>query len=323
MNKDLKTEFEVHYYLKGNSHTMNAFVRNKAEKNLLEAIKRIGILLDSEIKLETQAYQEGGLKETILISTSCVFQYLSPAINNIITYFFTRDAEAESLAKEAQRKAIQKLELEVQEKELDLKIKEEQLKKSKLENQEIEERLIREKLNDPLTQKYISNFYKAIEHYDKVEKIGYRSPHIAPDENVVERKDFKNFILQDEQFVSEDDEATIEIISPVLKEGRYNWKGKYDNEKIEFSMADSNFKQEVIDGKYKFSNGSSIYCSVEIKTTLDEFEEKKGKKFRVLKVFEVKESEFEESKPREIGKKHKKQKWLEKHQKSLFDSIEY
>ena len=43
-------KFELHYYLKDNSHAMNAFVRNKAEKDFLEAVKRIGDLLDSELK---------------------------------------------------------------------------------------------------------------------------------------------------------------------------------------------------------------------------------------------------------------------------------
>lgn len=47
---------------------MNAFIRNKAEKDFLEAVKRIGELLDSELKIETEAYKEGGLKELIVIA---------------------------------------------------------------------------------------------------------------------------------------------------------------------------------------------------------------------------------------------------------------
>ena len=47
---------------------MNAFVRNKAEKDFLEAVKRIGELLDSELQIETEAYQEGGLIEILAFS---------------------------------------------------------------------------------------------------------------------------------------------------------------------------------------------------------------------------------------------------------------
>ena len=226
-------KFELHYYLKDNSHAMNAFVRNKAEKDFLEAVKRIGELLDSELKIETEAYQEGGLKEFIVIG-GIVLGFLSPSINNIITHYATRDTQTEALDKKIKEATLKNLELDSKKKELEIQ---EQVEK---------------KLNDKLVQKYISNFYKRIDSYEKVEKIGYRSLEDDADEYIVERKDFKSFILHDDITISEDDDAMIEIISPVLKEGKYNWRGRYKNEKIDFSMADSKFKQEVIEGKHKF-----------------------------------------------------------------------
>lgn len=304
MTDNIKTKFELHYYLKDNSHAMNAFVRNKAEKDFLEAVKRIGELLDSELKIETEAYQEGGLKELILIGFLGTLHYLSPSINDMITHYATRDTQT---------------------KELDQKIKEETLKNLKLDNQQKQIKIqeqIDKKLNDKLVQKYISNFYKKIEAYEKVERIGYRSLESNEDEYIVERKDFKNFILHDNKTISEDDDAMIEVISPVLKEGKYNWRGRYKNEKIDFSMADSKFKREVIEGKHRFSNGSLINCHLEMKITFDEFGDEKSRTYRVLQVFGTQELELGELKLREAGKKRKYQKWVEEHQGSLFDKDE-
>ncbi len=307
MIDNLKTKFELHYYLKDNSHAMNAFVRNKAEKDFLEAVKRIGELLDSELQIETEAYQEGGVIEYLTFSGVVVvgaLKYLAPALNDIITHYATRDTQTENLDKKIKEATLQNLELDNQQKTLEI---EEQIEK---------------KLNDKLVQKYISNFYKKIDAYEKVEKIGYRSLENNEDEYIVERKDFKSFILHDDTTISEDEDAMIEIISPVLKEGKYNWRGRYKNEKIDFSMADSKFKQEVIEGKHKFSNGSLINCHLEIKVTFDEFGDEKGRSYRVLQVFGTQELELGELKLREAGKKRNQQKWLNEHQKSLFDDIE-
>lgn len=299
---DLTQKYELHYYLKDNSHAMNAFVRNKAEKDFLEVVKSIGELLDSELKIETEAYQEGGLKEVIIIG-GIVFGFLSPSINDIITHYATRDTQEEALDKKINEARLTNLELDNQQKRLELQEK------------------IDKTLNDKLVQKYISNFYKKIDAYEKVEKIGYKSLENNEDEYIVERKDFKSFILHNDTTISEDDDAMIEIISPVLKEGKYNWRGRYKNDKIDFSMADSKFKQEVIEGKHKFSSGSLINCHLEIKVTFDEFEDEKSRNYRVLQVLGTKELELGELKLREAGKKRKYQKWTKEHQGGLFDDI--
>lgn len=299
MENDIQ-RFELHFYLKDNSHSMNAFIRNKAEKDFLEAIRRIGELLDSELLIETEAYQEGGLKQFIVMS-GIVIGFLSPSINNIITHYATQDTQIEALDKKIKEATLKNLEIDNKKKEL-----------------EVEEQ-INKKLDDKLTKKYISNFYKKIDSYEKVERIGYRSLESDENEYIVEKKDFKNFILHNDITILEDDDAMIEIISPVLKEGKYNWRGRYKNDKIDFSMADFKFKQEVIEGKHKFSNGSLINCSLEIKVTFDEFGDEKNRNYRVLNVYGIQELEIGELKLREIGKKRRYEKWLSEHQGSLFD----
>ncbi|EFR8004528.1 hypothetical protein IIH26_001513, partial [Campylobacter jejuni] len=59
----IKQNFQIHYYFDDNSHSMNAFVRNAMEKDFLNFINEIGNILDIKIKLESQAREEGGLKE--------------------------------------------------------------------------------------------------------------------------------------------------------------------------------------------------------------------------------------------------------------------
>lgn len=231
-NKQIN-KLEIHYYLIDNSHSINAFVRNKAEKDLLDALRKIGELLNSELEIETEAYQEGGLKEFILIG-GLVLGFLSPSINDIIVHYATKDASDEELDKKIKEETLKNLQLNNKQKELEL------------------EKEIDKKLENKLVQKYISNFYKKIDDYKKVEKIGFKDVTNNSKEIIVERQYFKNFILEDNVTTEEDDEAMIEIISPVLKEGKYNWRGKYKNEKIDFSMGDSKFKQEVIEGKHTF-----------------------------------------------------------------------
>ena len=109
-----------------------------------------------------------------------------------------------------------------------------------------------------------------------------------------------------------------ETISEWLKEGKYNWRGKYKNEKIDFSMGDSKFKQEVIEGKHTFLNGSLILSSLNIKTTFDEFGDEKKKSYSVSKVYGTQELELGELKLREIGKKKKTKELFDKNCPSLF-----
>lgn len=300
VNNQIQT-LKIHYYFDDDSHSMNAFVRNKAEKDLLDAIRQIGNILDNDLSIETTAYQEGGLIEILAIGIP-VLHYLSPAINNIVTHYFTKNTKQEKL---------------------DIEIKEVTLQGLKLDNEkkvlEIEE-IINKKLEDKLTTRHVSNFYKKIDNYEKVKSVGFKVES-SDREYIVERKYFKDFILVDNTTVAEDDEAFIEIISPVLKEGKYKWRGKYLGEKIEFSMGDYSYKTDVIKGKYTFFNGSLIECKLQITITYDEFGDEKRKSYSVREVYGA--SEDGNVRMREAGIKRNRSKWFAKHDGgSLFDEDE-
>ncbi len=294
MTETTNDRFQIHYYFEDNSHSMNAFVRNKAEKDLLEAVQQVGLVLEYKFSIETEAYKEGGLIETLLFVGLPTLHYLSPAINKILIHYFTKDANDKKL------------------KELDIQIKEETLKKLQSENNQNKTQEI---LEDKQVIRHISNFYTKINHYEKVQKIGFRIVDDSNEEYVVDRKYFSNFILEENKEIIEDDNAVIEIISPILKEGKYKWKGIYNGEKIDFSMGDYTFKKEVIEGKHTFINGSFIECKLQTTIVYDDFGDEKRRSYSVKEVYSIQELPTEQLKLTKLGKKRQR----EKQQGSLFD----
>lgn len=297
--ENLSQRFQVHYYFDDDSHSMNAFVRNRAEKDLLEAVKRILELTDTASEIETEAFSEGGLIETlnlIVPSLSAVAIFLSPAINEILKHHFTKNKTDDA-------------------------IKEETLKGLQLDNdlKELEyTNMLAKALEDKLVKKHVSNYYSRIIGYEKVEKIGFKNLSIKSDEIVVIRSRFKDFILVDDKTVTEDDDAEIEIISPVLKEGTFNWRGSYKDQRIDFSMGDAKFKNEVIHGQHQFANGFVMNCLLQVTTTFDEFGDEKRRSYSVRKVYAIKESGSLNYTLRPLGYKKKE----EKDQRPLFDDGE-
>lgn len=296
---NLSQKFQVHYYFDDESHSMNAFVRNRAEKDLLEAVKRITELTDTTFEVETEAFNQGGLIETlnfIIPSLSAVAIFLSPAINEILKHHFTKNKTDDAIKEESLKRVL----LDNALKELDYKTK------------------LAKALEDKLVKKHVSNFYTRIIGYEKVEKIGFKNLAAKTDELVIPRSKFKDFILVDDKTVTEDDDAEIEIISPVLKEGAFNWRGAYKELKIDFSMGDSKFKSEVTHGQHQFASGVLMNCLLQITTTFDEFGDEKRRSYSVRKVYAIKKSGSPSYNLRPLGYKKKE----EKNQRPLFDNDE-
>lgn len=298
----------IHYYLNDDSHSMNAFIRNNMEKDFLGFITEISKTLNVEIHIETQAYKEGGLVEILVIATP-IACYFKESINHIIIHYITGQNKKQKLENK-------KLELEIE--LLREKLKQE---KSNTEIKELEKQLLQsyeEINNNHKIQRALSNFYQKAKNYEKIKQIGYKIEKNK--EEIVERDRFSEFILVNKNDIEILENVSIEIISPVLKEGKYKWKGIYENEKIDFSMGDSRFKQDVIGQKYNFSNGSVIICSLEIKNTFDDFGEKsKNTTYRVKKVYEIKTNDI----VRKTKAGHKKDREdSEDKQLKLFDNLD-
>lgn len=301
-----KQRLGIHYYFDDDSHSMNAFIRNQMEKNYLDIITEIARILGAEIKIESQAREEGGVIDFLLVNIDIKdavvagMVFLAPAINKIITHYLTGNYKKDKL---------------------DNELKKLQIEKYKIENEAEKQKLqvLGIALDESVKiRRLLSNLYKRAKQCSKIAKIGYIDYKDSQSiEVVVNRDNFSDFILDTSSDVEFDDEASIEIISPVLKEGKFKWKGIYKGEKIDFSMGDYGFKQSVIEKKHNFENGSTIISRLAIKNTFDEFGEKtKNTSYRVEKVYEIMKNDIF----RKTNAGHKKDKKIaESKQGILFE----
>lgn len=293
----------IHFYLKNESHSMNALVRHQMEKQILDVLSEFQKITGLTFSIETEAYQEGGLKEKYIF---LIDKIVAPSIvglgvavlTNMITDPTSREksyAELVLIQKQIKTEEIKQSNLKkdgelkdiaIEEAKIDIEIKKEKLHQEQLKTQELAEQVEQSKSLSKISRS-LSNWYQKAQKYEKIEKIGYLTCNSSK-EIIVDRSKFKDFILSDKEDIELDSEAIIEIISPVLDEGKNKWRGSYKGEKIDFSMADSKYKKKVVEGQQKFQNGSRIKCRMEIKRKYDDFGEEVGKpSYRVSDVDEI------------------------------------
>lgn len=314
------TELQVHYYLSDGSHAMDAFVRNRAEKELITAIQQIAIMLGLPLKIKTCARKEGSVEDILqlvapyVIAMGPLFAFLAPCINDLIRTYFTSRMPQGILDLALKVEALKEKQLINRGLGLDNEMKELQLEEARSRIRQVE--------NNASLRKKKSNFYNAIKGNATISSIEMATPS---GRTKIDRSDFASFIVDDAKSIDTDDDAEIAIISPVLKEGKYEWKGLYHNERISFSMGDALFKYEVIAGKYSFSNGFVIKARLTIVTIYDDNGEPKRRHFSVNKVYETKEAQVAEFKERPLGAKKRRQKeqqaW-EQQQTSFLDILD-
>jgi hypothetical protein len=278
---------ELHYFFRDDSHTMNAFVRNECEKELLLIFKEVVTALDLDVDIECEAFKEGGLKE--------IWKFLGK--NGVqITLILTIIGLVLSRIPVENKELIK---LQIENLQFDNELKRQQLKKIKQEvksDEELTEEVV-DKVIEILDKDYKiawhkSNFYKKLNLYPKVSKLStqrlneYNQP--IEDEKSVERWQFSKFILRSDSFPSNiDEEAVIDIISPVLKKGNFSWKGFYKGEIINFEMSDIDFKNSVLNKEIEFINGTAIKCILHQNRKIDETGLIKIVQSKALTVFEI------------------------------------
>jgi len=145
--------------------------------------------------------------------------------------------------------------------------------------------------------------------YPKVTKISVRELN-EKDRNrsgslEVKRDQFDYFILRSDDLPTvKDNKATIEIISPVLKDSKYRWKGIYNKggETIDFYMQDEDFKKQMFEDKISFTSGMCIDCVLEIARRLSELGEVVNVSYTVTTVIRTRFDKMEIVTPQ--GKRH-------------------
>lgn len=125
-------------------------------------------------------------------------------------------------------------------------------------------------LKSTVIKKKRSNFYEALEKDPKVNQFSIQAKNSTStsgfEEMFIIKSNFKEFILVTDDLETEKiDNAIIEIITPVLKKGKYRWIGIYNGEPHSFNMKSNEFKTLVQTGKIEFKNGSSINCLLEVR----------------------------------------------------------
>ncbi|MFT5647080.1 MAG: hypothetical protein ACI976_001769 [Aureispira sp.] len=276
---------QLHYYLSEHSHSMDAKIYNKVESELLKVFDEVARVLNLEVSIEIQSLEEGGLraiytflnkkknKRKIVIIGAFFAGIVGTIMADVISDKIKSDPEMEKLKREKIELEIQKLKKELSsDKELEFP-----------ENKE-EEIVINKEFVDSLAI-YISEinkvkiskskFYGYLLKEGKVEKISTQEldSNFKPKsiEKFVPRKDFNLFVINQAEIDSEYKyEAELEIVSPVLKRSKLNWKAIYNGEQITFSLKDENFKNLITNKNLQFSNGTKIVCELETKRKMND-----------------------------------------------------
>lgn len=266
---NIANKIELHYFFSDDSHSMDAHVRNRCEHELLAIIQELSTQLGIGIKIDSEAYLEGGLKNIwrLLGKNSSQITLILAILTILISRIPITDPEYDKLKKE-------ELRLSIQEKHLIIEKLQKELEEGRLNESSVKMGL--EVVDDNL--KIVlrrSNLFKQLDNCHKVAQLGVANldtnNRLIGEEKIVKRSDFPKFILKSNDLKSITIEnAIIEIVSPVLKEGNYKWKGIYLDEPIPFSMTDKEFKEDVLNEKVSFQHGTTIECVLNIHRKLDE-----------------------------------------------------
>lgn len=279
----------LHYYFNDESHAMDAFTHNRCEKELLTIISTISTELKIHAKVEVGVKRQGGIIEIynfIVSSDGVAIAAYAALLIQIIQMIIPKKSKKDQIEQD----------LNIQNLELSIELAKDELLKRKMVNPNINEDIIKYLLDECIKlKKQKSNFYKRLRTEYKVEKVELSTSinHNAISQ-IVLREDFGDYILETDDFDPITDEnARIEVISPVLKKGKYKWRGFYvaGNQNIEFSMNDTDFKKEVINNAVPFKNGTFINCELIIERKIDEEGNIYNSNYKVMTVYEIYEGE--------------------------------
>ena len=290
-------KLELHYYLSDKSHSMDAFVKNKAEAELLKVFKEISDILELDLSFEIEALTEGGIKEFIKILKkkktkkqitkilAVVGVIFSGVLTNIISDQFTKNQELEKSQLEESQLNIKKLKRDLEKEDI-----------TKEESTLIIENLTVIISNTDKIKFHRSNFYSYLLKENKIEQISTteldENNNPLSEEKKVSRENFNKFIVHkvkiDSEFV---EDANVEIVSPVLKKGKMKWRGYYDSKPISFNLLDSDFRNSVLNREVSFQNGTSIKCLLEFEKEMDDEGNIKTTEINVFDVSNIFEGE--------------------------------
>lgn len=239
--------FSLHYYLQEEGvHEMDAFVHNICERQILNMINYLSKQYGYDVKVDIEAKEEGGIKDTIkIIGGSAAFLFL---FQKVVEYMFNPDKNYLDNTKTR---------IEIAEK----------IRNSTFTEEEVEA-LVGE---DEALKNFTSSYYKNLSKEVKVEKV---ETTLTNNDNVddcvtftVNKNNFQDKVVKSDiqKNVTTITATTLHVGSPILINGLPDkWKGRFNGENILFTINDNEFLDQVYNREVQFESGTSLTCDIEI-----------------------------------------------------------
>ena len=268
-----ENKLELRYYFNERSNYIDAMTKHKCEKEVLALMRAVADMLLVKMSIYSEPCEKGdGFRESF-----CVAGENSRSIS-IVLNLVMRALTQPSLSIGGQpvmdrtEDDEEEMQNEIAKLRRDLRLNKPGVTAS--------HRLIELLCTFPRFCKCKSNFYESVWGCPKVTRVSFRelneNNYCRSGALDVKREQFEYFILRSDELPTvKDNRASIEIISPVLKDSKYRWKGIYNKGgvTIDFYMQDEEFKQQMFDEKISFTSGMCIDCVLEIARRLSELGE--------------------------------------------------
>lgn len=248
-------DISLHYFLyEEGKHTMDAYVYNKCEAQILAAIYRISKYVDVPLNVDVLAREEGGVIERLKIffnKDTIVGGAVVLLINNAINNFFNKEQNVLSSI----------------DKRIELVDK---IKNTGLSEQEA----ILLVQSDEILSKCVSAFYKHLQKEPTVKSVSSEIRSTDTDTETIsstlERAEFEKKILKTEK--EEETQhviaTTVNVISPILVPlPNPLWRCMFNGEQIIVEIKDDEFLDQVYNKEVKFESGTSLTCDLDIQIT--------------------------------------------------------
>lgn len=319
---DLDT-IEIHYWLQDGLHTMNAHVFNKCEYEFLGIVNELAASLKLKVEVEVEPIGEGGIRAWFKFCRDN-----KDAIKVAFLIFLLTDVLCTPLKTTLEYVTKEVLERIFEDPEIKALEKEKKKEELKLDIAKLKAETERQckSIDENKLKKKRSNYYETASQCKTLEKITVLATDAKKETQSGNREvlatDFSQFVMTSNELdPTYDDNATIEIISPVLKKGKYQWLGIYNGTVIQFRMKSDEFKNMVLNGQVPFKNGSSITCLLVANKKIDNQGDEKITGYEVLEVYNYFENETPIETPE--GKRRRQKEEAEKSQLSLFSEEDY
>jgi hypothetical protein len=231
-------------------------------------LKELSQKMEISIEIETEPIEQGGLRSWLKIKGNSKNVTIKDLILIAIIGGVLSNLMGNPINVAISEIVKHSIELVFEDDEITELKKQKEKKQLQLEIAELEEELKRRstKVDENVIIKRRSNYYSTLKEYPKVTKVSValeNEERQVSCEYQINKNEFDNFVLDsDELEPIVELNAVIEIVSPVLKKGKYKWTGIYNGEVIQFKMKSIEFKTLVQSGSIVFKNGFTIECEL-------------------------------------------------------------